>query len=457
MIDFYVLRLSTNAEDTKRSQTRAKAIKALQAQPDAVVLTSQERQGQNSSLARMGLTDAASVAKVAGALGINGAGIAQAQAGFSKVVARQGASCHTSKQLITLVQYASFKVIPELGELAAIFDSMQYDGAACSLVDTILQRLELVNGLHLLLMKNAEETFCVLAACVDEDYHCTAAAGIVGALLITDSLIRMRPMLDVRKTTKAVHGLALKSIAKTSAALRAKLEPKVFDATVPLFAQRKNASSMNLRDLGELTKYSVYAQCLFEQTARLVEEEFGVSLQAPTVAHVIQTIQRLGDNNLSLIETIYHWVYNTDKMGRSRPRARAALRLLAQVAKDPKRAPLLREAVQLYGMRPMRSVYRFASQFERTANYWRNYLENYSVQIPQELSGLCCTPDKITPSAIAAIFTHVRMHSQSHHNALPYLMRAGGGVDHVRDRRTRQTQRTVLSDAFRCLAAHQRQ
>ena len=204
------------------------------------------------------------------------------------------------------------------------------------------------------------------------------------------------------------------------------------------------------------TKYSVYAQCLFEQTVRLVEEEFGVSLQAPTVADVIQKIQRLGDNNLSLIETIYHWCHNTDQMGRSRPRPRTALRLLAQVAKDPERAPLLREAVQLYGMRPMRSASQFArtvaaSQFERTAASVRNYLDGFSVQIPQELSDLCCTPDKITPSAIAAIFTHVRMHSQSHHNALPYLMRAGGGVDHVRDRRTRQTQRTVLTTVCNCI------
>lgn len=67
---------------------------------------------------------------------------------------------------------------------------------------------------------------------------------------------------------------------------------------------------MGLRDVGEIQacNHAVYAQRLFDKTASLIKEQFNMSIEAPTVQRVVDSIQSLGLNNLSLIECVYHWV-----------------------------------------------------------------------------------------------------------------------------------------------------
>jgi hypothetical protein len=139
----------------------------------------------------------------------------------------------------------------------------------------------------------------------------------------------------------------------------------------------------------------------------------------------VASIKALGANSLSLIENAFHWVCvafsfvaafsgnaafsfvavahrynrNTDQIGNTceRPRPRAALRLLAQVAKEPVRAAALQEAVKLYGHSSTGRSRLVQAASSAT-------FKNLSVEIPRELFNLCHTASQITSSAVSAIF-----------------------------------------------------
>lgn len=82
-----------------------------------------------------------------------------------------------------------------------------------------------------------------------------------------------------------------------------------------------------------------------------------------------------------------------------RPRPKVALRLLALVTQNPTLAPLLQEAVMVYGYSTTGK-----SRLVMLANAAKDGFTDFTVEIPKELHDMCRNHKRITASAIEAIY-----------------------------------------------------